>query len=142
MSDDPQQADTAYAVNTGAFKSTDGGKTWTPLAPPHGDNHDFWINPTNNQLLINSNDGGANVSIDGGKTWSPQNNQPTAEIYRIDTDTRWPYWVYGSQQDNSSIAVPSQGNAEPYSVGGVSHGSSPPGLTTRSLDAKRSGKTW
>src|SRR6185437_15895410 len=83
---DPQQVDTAYAVNTGAVKSTDGGKTWNALSAPHGDNHDFWINPTNNQSLINSNDGGANVSEDGGKTWSTQENQPTAELYRIETD--------------------------------------------------------
>ncbi|HTM24806.1 MAG TPA: hypothetical protein VL225_06415 [Vicinamibacterales bacterium] len=119
---DPQNADTAYAVNTGAMKSTDGGKTWTALNPPHGDNHDFWINPTNNQILINSNDGGANVSSDGGRTWSTQNNQPTAELYRIETDTRWPYWVYASQQDNSNIAVPSQGNGEPFSVAGGESG--------------------
>jgi photosystem II stability/assembly factor-like uncharacterized protein len=119
---DPQQADTAYAVNTGAYKTVDGGKTWTTLNPPHGDNHDFWINPTNNQILINSNDGGANVSLDGGRTWSTQNNQPTAEIYRIEVDNRWPYWVYGCQQDNSSIAVPSQGNADTYGVGGGESG--------------------
>ena len=119
---DPQQIDTVYAVNTGALKSIDGGKTWTGMNPPHGDNHDVWINPTNNQILINSNDGGANVSTDGGRTWSTQDNQPTAELYRIETDTRWPYWVYASQQDNSSIAVPSQGNAEPYQVGGGESG--------------------
>jgi photosystem II stability/assembly factor-like uncharacterized protein len=119
---DPQNADTAYAVNTGAFKTTDGGKTWTGIQTPHGDNHDFWINPTNNQILINGNDGGANVSTDGGRTWSTQNNQPTAELYRLETDTRWPYWVYASQQDNSNIAVPSTGNAEPFSVAGGESG--------------------
>jgi hypothetical protein len=119
---DPQQPDTVYAVNTGALKSTDGGKTWTGMNTPHGDNHDFWINPANNQILINGNDGGANVSTNGGQSWSAQDNQPTAELYRIETDTRWPYWIYGSQQDNSSIAVPSQGNAEPYAVGGGESG--------------------
>jgi photosystem II stability/assembly factor-like uncharacterized protein len=119
---DPQQVDTAYAVNTGSFKTVDGGKTWTPMNTPHGDNHDFWINPTNNQILINGNDGGANVSTDGGRTWSTQNNQPTAELYRIETDTRWPYWVYASQQDNSNIAVPSQGNADTFSVAGGESG--------------------
>jgi photosystem II stability/assembly factor-like uncharacterized protein len=119
---DPQQADTVYAVNTGALKSTDGGKTWTALGTPHGDNHDFWINPTNNQILINGNDGGANVTTNGGQSWSTQDNQPTAELYRLETDTRWPYWIYGSQQDNSSIAVPSQGNTEPYAVGGGESG--------------------
>jgi len=119
---DPQQVDTAYAVNTGAYKSTDAGKTWTPMGTPHGDNHDFWINPTNNQVLINGNDGGANVSTDGGRTWSTQNNQPTAELYRLETDTRWPYWIYASQQDNSNIAVPSQGNADAFSVAGGESG--------------------
>jgi photosystem II stability/assembly factor-like uncharacterized protein len=92
------------------------------MGTPHGDNHDFWINPANNQILINGNDGGANVSSDGGRTWSTQGNQPTAELYRIETDTRWPYWIYGSQQDNSSIAVPSQGTADPYAVGGGESG--------------------
>src|SRR5215471_6754529 len=119
---DPQNADTAYAVNTSSYKTTDGGKTWATVGTPHGDNHDFWINPTNNQVLINGNDGGANVSTDGGRTWSSQNNQPTAELYRIETDTRWPYWVYASQQDNSNIAAPSQGNAEAFSVAGGESG--------------------
>jgi photosystem II stability/assembly factor-like uncharacterized protein len=119
---DPQNADTAYAVNVGAMKTTDGGKTWTALGTPHSDNHDFWINPTNSQIMINGNDGGANVSTDGGRTWSTQNNQPTAELYRLEVDTRWPYWVYASQQDNSNIAVPSTGNAEPFSVAGGESG--------------------
>jgi photosystem II stability/assembly factor-like uncharacterized protein len=104
------------------MKSTDGGKTWTALGTPHSDNHDFWINPTNSQIMINGNDGGANVSTDGGRTWSTQNNQPTAELYRVEVDTRWPYWVYASQQDNSNIAVPSTGNAEPFSVAGGESG--------------------
>jgi hypothetical protein len=89
------------------FKSTDGGKTFSGMRAGHGDNHDWWINPKNNKAMIESNDGGANISLDGGQTWSTQNNQPTAEIYRIEVDTRWPYWVYGAQQDNSSVAVPS-----------------------------------
>jgi photosystem II stability/assembly factor-like uncharacterized protein len=119
---DPQQVDTAYAVNTGSYKSTDGGKTWNGIGTPHGDNHDFWINPANNKILINGNDGGANVSIDGGQTWSTQNNQMTAELYRIETDTRWPYWVYASQQDNSNIAVPSTNQGETFSVAGGESG--------------------
>ena len=119
---DPQAADTAYAVNTSSYKTVDGGKTWTVVGTPHGDNHDFWINPTNNQLLINGNDGGANVSSDGGRTWSTQNNQPTAEVYRLETDTRWPYYIYASQQDNSNIAVPSTGNGETFSVAGGESG--------------------
>ncbi|HEX6463055.1 MAG TPA: hypothetical protein VFZ98_01325, partial [Vicinamibacterales bacterium] len=119
---DPQQVDTAYAVNTGSFRSTDGGKTWNQMVTPHGDNHDFWINPTNDKILINGNDGGANVSTDSGVTWSTQNNQPTAELYRIETDTRWPYWVYASQQDNSNIAVPSNNFGETFSVAGGESG--------------------
>jgi photosystem II stability/assembly factor-like uncharacterized protein len=119
---DPQQVDTAYAVNTGSYKSTDGGKTWSGMGTPHGDNHDFWINPTNNKILINGNDGGANASTDAGQTWSTQNNQMTAELYRIETDTRWPYWVYASQQDNSNIAVPSTNVGETFSVAGGESG--------------------
>jgi photosystem II stability/assembly factor-like uncharacterized protein len=110
---DPVDKDTVYATNTGAFKSTDGGKTWTGMRAQHGDNHDWWINPQNNKAMIESNDGGANVSIDGGQNWSSVNNQPTQEIYRIAVDNRWPYWVYGAQQDNSSVGVPSTNVGEP-----------------------------
>jgi photosystem II stability/assembly factor-like uncharacterized protein len=95
---DPQQVDTVYALNTGMYKSTDGGKTWQGMPTPHGDNHDLWINPGNNQSMVESNDGGANVSSDGGRTWSTQQNQPTAEIYRIAVDNRWQYWIYGAQR--------------------------------------------
>ncbi len=120
---DPIEPDTVYALNTGAYKSTDGGKTFQSAGiQAHGDHHDLWINPTNNKALINSNDGGATVSIDGGRTWSTQENQPTAEIYRLDVDRRWPYWVYGAQQDNSTIAVPSNNIGEPYPVGGGESG--------------------
>ena len=72
-----------YTGAEGFWKSTDGGKTFTTLRMPHGDNHDIWINPTNGQIMIQANDGGANVSTDGGRTWSTQNNQPTAEIYGV-----------------------------------------------------------
>ena len=110
---DPQNADTVYATNTSAFKSTDGGKTWSGQRAQHGDNHDWWINPTDNKAMIESNDGGANVSLDGGQNWSTVDNQPTQEIYRIAVDTRWPYWVYGAQQDNSSVGVPSTNRGQP-----------------------------
>ena len=110
---DPVEKDTVYATNTGAFKSTDGGKTWTGQRARHGDNHDWWINPLNNKAMIESNDGGANISLDGGQTWSTVDNQPTQEIYRIAVDNRWPYWVYGAQQDNSSVGVPSTNVGEP-----------------------------
>ncbi len=75
---------------------------------PHGDQHDLWINPDDPQNLINGNDGGANVSFNGGTSWSTQDNQPTAEIYRVTVDDQFPYWVYGSQQDNTSIAIASR----------------------------------
>ena len=91
----------------GFFKSTDGGGSFDRFPTPHGDNHDMWINPENPDILIQSNDGGANVSLDGGDTWSTQQNQPTAELYQVDVDNRHPYWLYAGQQDNSTIAVPS-----------------------------------
>ncbi len=104
---DPTNADILY-VNTGRFwKSTDGGKSWQTRSTPHGDNHDMWINPQNPDIFIQSNDGGANVTLDGGKTWSTQFNQPTAELYQVDIDDQFPYWVYAGQQDSSTIAVPS-----------------------------------
>jgi photosystem II stability/assembly factor-like uncharacterized protein len=104
---DPTNADILY-VNTGRFwKSQDAGKNWQNRSTPHGDNHDMWINPQNPDIFIQSNDGGANVTLDGGKTWSTQYNQPTAELYQVDIDDQFPYWVYAGQQDNSTIAVPS-----------------------------------
>lgn len=111
---DPKNADILYALATRYSKSIDGGKTWTSLRPPHGDNHDMWINPDNPDLFIQANDGGANVTHNGGKTWSTQFNQPTAEIYQVEVDDQYPYWVYGGQQDNySTIAVPS---LAPYGI--------------------------
>lgn len=111
---DPKNPDLLYALATGNYKSEDGGKKWEYLSPPHGDNHDLWINPDNPQLYIQSNDGGANVTFNGGETWSTQFNQPTSEIYTVEVDHQYPYWLYGGQQDNySAIAVPSN---EPYSL--------------------------
>ncbi|HSE30153.1 MAG TPA: hypothetical protein VLA93_01110 [Pyrinomonadaceae bacterium] len=107
---DPTNADIVYAGAEGFFKSTDGGKTFSVFRTPHGDNHDIWINPTNNQIMIQSNDGGANVSIDGGRTWSSQLNQPTSEIYGVWLDNQFPYKLYGAQQDNSTIIISSQAN--------------------------------
>jgi photosystem II stability/assembly factor-like uncharacterized protein len=105
---DPQDPDVVYAMATRNMKSVDGGKTWERLPVPHGDNHDMWINPDNPQLFIQSNDGGANVTHNGGKTWSTQFNQPTAEVYQVEVDDQYPYWLYAGQQDNSTtIAVPS-----------------------------------
>jgi len=111
---DPSNADVVYAGAEGFFKSTDAGKTFTPFRTPHGDNHDIWVNPKDSQIMIQSNDGGANVSTDGGRTWSSQMNQPTAEIYGIWFDNQFPYKLYGAQQDNTTLIISSQ--AEPFST--------------------------
>ncbi|MEO5814229.1 MAG: exo-alpha-sialidase, partial [Gemmatimonadaceae bacterium] len=104
---DPTNADVVYVGTEGFYKSTDGGKSFRTMRTPHGDNHDMWINPTNGQIFIQSNDGGANVSLNGGLSWSTQENQPTAEIYQVAVDDQYPYRVYGAQQDNSTLIVPS-----------------------------------
>ncbi len=105
---DPNNPDTIWVGNEGWFKSTDGGLTFRNSPVPHGDNHDMWINPKNSDLMIESNDGGANVSIDGGRTWSTQANQPTAEIYQVAVDNQFPYRVYGAQQDDDTVILPSR----------------------------------
>lgn len=110
---DPQDPDVVYVMATRYHKSTDGGKTWSRMRPPHGDNHDMWINPHDTDLFIQANDGGANVTHNGGKTWSTQLNQPTAELYQVEVDDQYPYWLYAGQQDNyTTISVPSR---PPYS---------------------------
>ena len=105
---DTQDENIVYVLNAPVTKSIDGGKTFTPVPTPHGDNHDLWIHPKNNQIMINSNDGGANVSNNGGISWSSQQNQPTAQFYRVITDNLVPYNVYGGQQDNTSVAIASR----------------------------------
>ena len=100
---DPKNPDVVYVMNAPILKSIDGGRTFTTLADPHGDNHALWINPNNPQNLINGNDGGANISFNGGRSWSTQQNQPTAQFYRVNTDNKFPYRVYSGQQDNSSV---------------------------------------
>jgi photosystem II stability/assembly factor-like uncharacterized protein len=102
---DPRSADTVYILNTGAYRSNDGGKTFSRVRAPHGDNHALWIDPTNPKRLINGNDGGTTISIDGGDTWSTVYNQPTAQFYHVTTDNRFPYYIYGAQQDNSTVAI-------------------------------------
>ncbi len=105
---DPQDADTIYVNNLSFWKSTDGGRNFFEIDTQHGDDHDLWIDPRNNQRMIQSNDGGAHVSLNGGASWSTIYNQPTAQFYHLATDSRHPYYVYGTQQDNTSIAVPSR----------------------------------
>src|SRR5664279_2602630 len=116
---DPHDANLVLVGNEGWFKSTDGGKSFRPSPAPHGDHHDVWINPLNSQIMIQSNDGGANVSLDGGRTWSTQMNQPTAEIYQVAVDDEYPYRVYGAQQDNTTVIVPALplGNGQDFRVG-------------------------
>ena len=108
---DPRDEDSVYVNNLRMWKSTDAGAHFTPLPTPHGDNHDLWIDPRDNRRMIQGNDGGANVSFNAGASWSSVYNQLTAQLYTVDTDGRAPhYLVYGTQQDNSSIGVPSSAN--------------------------------
>ncbi len=125
---DPQDQETVFVLNTGFYKSTDAGESFDEIDVPHGDVHSLWQNPNNPDIMVNSNDGGANVSVNGGKTWTTQRNQPTAEFYRVEVDDQFPYRVYGAQQDNSTISVPNKmpGDVSPkqywYSVGGGESG--------------------
>ncbi len=105
---DPQDADVVYALNTGLYRSSDGGETFRPIRVPHGDNHDLWIAPDDPNRMINGNDGGANVSFNGGETWTEQ-DYPTAQFYRVMTTNHEPYFICGAQQDNSTACVPSRG---------------------------------
>lgn len=120
---DPQDADTVYVLNAPMLRSIDGGKTFTGVSTPHGDNHDLWISADPPRRMINGNDGGANVSWNDGASWTAQDNQPTAQLYRVITDNRFPYFIYAGQQDNSTLAVASEGvggidAADYYPVGG------------------------
>jgi photosystem II stability/assembly factor-like uncharacterized protein len=131
---DPTNPDKIYVNSTSFHVSYDGGKTWRRESTPHGDNHDMWINPENPDIYIQANDGGANVTRDRGASWSTQLNQPTAELYQVDLDNQFPYWVYAGQQDNTTIALPSRitssmpGGATAYwlSVGGCETGPAVP----------------
>ena len=103
----PKDENEVWVAELGLHKSTDGGKTFTTVPDPHGDNHVIWFNPDTPKVMIETNDGGVNVSQDGGRSWSTQNNQPTAEMYHVDADEQFPYLVYGPQQDTgNNLAVP------------------------------------
>ncbi len=104
---DPVDPDTVYVTNMKMWKSTDAGRTFTEITTPHGDNHDLWIDPREPRRMIEGNDGGACVSFNGGQSWSTIYNQPTAQFYHVAVDNQFPYHVYGTQQDNSSVSVPS-----------------------------------
>lgn len=124
---DPKNADTVYVLNTGFYRSNDGGRTYTGIGVPHGDNHDLWIAPDDPNRMIESNDGGSNVSYNGGRSWTEQ-DQPTAQFYRVALDNDFPYNVYGAQQDNSTVRIASRtteggiGTSDWYDVGGGESG--------------------
>jgi len=106
---DPKSPDVAYALDTAIFRTIDAGKTWAPLSGlPHGDHHSLWIDPTNPLRMANANDGGGTISVDGGQTWTRQDTQPTAQFYHIIADDQFPYSVYGAQQDNTPVRVPTR----------------------------------
>ena len=105
---DPNNENTLYVMSASAFKSIDGGKTWEDIGSTHGDYHNLWINPANSNNMIISDDGGSAITFNTGKTWSSQNNQPTAQFYRVNTDNQFPYNIYGGQQDNSSVKIASR----------------------------------
>jgi len=96
-------------MNLSVLKSIDGGKSFTELDSPHGDQHLLWIDPANPSRMILGNDGGATISFDRGTTWSSQHTQPTAQFYHVNADDQFPYRIYGAQQDNSAISIASRG---------------------------------
>ncbi|MEP6993475.1 MAG: hypothetical protein ABI968_03060 [Acidobacteriota bacterium] len=110
---DPKNADIVYACDTAMYRSTDGGRTFLPFkgAPGGDDYHQLWIDPGDSRRMIFASDQGAAVSVDGGKTWSSWYNQPTAQFYHVATDDRFPYWIYGAQQDSGAAATPSRADA-------------------------------
>lgn len=123
---DTKNADTVHVLTSPYLKSEDAGKTFKTIRVPHGDNHDLWIAPEDNQRMINSNDGGANVSFNGGRSWTDQENQPTGQMYHVIADNQFPYRVYGAVQDIGTVSVPSRGAlrgaVDTYSVAGGESG--------------------
>ena len=111
---DPANADVVYACDTAMYKSTDGGRSFVPFkgAPGGDDYHQLWIDPGDSRRMILASDQGAVVSVDGGRTWSSWYNQPTAQFYHVATDDRFPYWIYGAQQDTGAAATPTRTDYE------------------------------
>jgi photosystem II stability/assembly factor-like uncharacterized protein len=107
---DPKNADTVYVMNTSIYRSTDAGKRWTAIkgAPGGDDYHQLWINPDDTKRMIVASDQGGIVTVDGAATWSSWYNQPTAQIYHVAADYRFPYWVTGAQQDSGAVGTPSR----------------------------------
>jgi photosystem II stability/assembly factor-like uncharacterized protein len=118
---DPQVKDTVYVLNTGIFRSVDGGKTYKSIRVPHGDNHDLWIASNDPKRMIESNDGGANVSVNAGESWTAQ-GYPTAQFYNVFPTNHVPYHVCGAQQDNTTACIPVSGGGPFYAVGGGESG--------------------
>lgn len=102
---DTQDENSLWVLNVSYHKSSDGGRTFRSANAPHGDHHDLWIAPEDNQRVIIGDDGGAQISFDGGENWSTYMNQPTAQFYRVTTDNSFPYRIYGAQQDNSTVRI-------------------------------------
>ena len=104
---DPTNPDRAYVINTATYMTTDAGKTFVPIkgAPGGDDYHQIWVNPKDGNRMVLSSDQGTVVSVDGGKSWSTWYNQPTAQIYHVAADNRFPYWLYGAQQDSGGVGV-------------------------------------
>ncbi len=125
---DPTDADRIYVQDVGSYRSIDAGKDWQQIRVPHGDNHALWIDPKDPRRLIAGNDGGATISVDGGETWTAQDNQPTAQFYHVAADDQFRYYLYGAQQDNSTVAIASStdhgsiGRQDWYDVGGGESG--------------------
>ncbi|MGH9176507.1 MAG: WD40/YVTN/BNR-like repeat-containing protein, partial [Vicinamibacterales bacterium] len=125
---DPNDADVVWILNVSMWKSIDGGRNFAIAPVQHGDTHDLWIDPEDSNRMILGDDGGAEVSFTGGTSWSTIFNQPTAEFYHVTVDSREPYRVYGAQQDNTTMSVPSRSNAgfittsEWYPIGGGESG--------------------
>ena len=107
---DTQKLDVVYTFSSKSFyKSTDGGKTWDGrVQTPHSDYHDLWIDPHDDQRMINGNDGGATITFDGGRSWSSEMNQPTGQFYTVRADSGFPYRVYGAQQDDTTVSMSKQ----------------------------------
>src|SRR5690606_8947261 len=105
---DPNNPEVVWAMDAMLWRSVDGGRTFEEYPGTHGDYHQLWIDPNDSQRMINANDGGGAVSFTGGRSWSPIFNQRTAQFYRIAVDDNYPFGIYGSQQDNLAIRVPSK----------------------------------